>query len=82
VGCFAKLVPAADVPPSWLPELRHGTASFAHEAGAALKTLQDPLGHSSIVITADTYTSVLPRVQRRSAEDTARLGLAAARRLP
>jgi hypothetical protein len=29
------------------------------------------LGHSSIVLTADTYTSVLPEVARRAAEDTA-----------
>jgi hypothetical protein len=61
-------------------DLRHGAASLAHEAGADLKTLQDLLGHSSIVITADTYTSVLPLAQRRCAEATARLVLAAARR--
>jgi integrase len=56
----------ADVPPIRLHDLRHGAASLAHEAGADLKTLQELLGHSSIVITADTYTSVLPLVQRRS----------------
>jgi len=48
--------------------------------GADLKTLQDLLGHSSIVITADTYTSVLPLAQRRCAEATAKLVLAAAHR--
>lgn len=42
-----------------------------------MKTLQDLLGHSSIVITADTYTSVLPDAQRRYADAT--LVLAAAR---
>jgi hypothetical protein len=31
------------------------------------------LGHSSIVLTADTYTSVLPDIARKAAEDTARL---------
>jgi hypothetical protein len=60
-------------------DLRHGAASLAHEAGADLKTLQDLLGHSSIVVTADTYTSVLPASQRRCADATAALVLAADR---
>lgn len=42
--------------------------------------MQDLLGHASIVTTADTYTSVLPYAQRKCAEATARLVLAAARR--
>ena len=63
-----------------LHDLRHGAASLAHEAGADLKTLQDLLGHSSIVVTADTYTSVLPQIQRRCADATAQLVLNAARR--
>jgi hypothetical protein len=35
------------------------------------------LGHSSIVLTADTYTSVLPEVARKAAEDVASLIIAA-----
>jgi hypothetical protein len=62
-----------------LHDLRHGAASLAHEAGADLKALQDLLGHSSIVVTADTYTSVLPQVQRRCADATAALVLSATR---
>jgi hypothetical protein len=58
---FRKLTDRASLPPVRLHDLRHGAASLAHEAGADLKTLQDLLGHSSIVVTADTYTSVLPR---------------------
>ncbi|MEV5446866.1 tyrosine-type recombinase/integrase [Streptomyces sp. NPDC052644] len=77
---FRKLVQRAGLPPVRLHDLRHGAASLAHQAGADLKTLQDLLGHSSIVITADTYTSVLPDVQRRCADATAHLVLAAARR--
>jgi integrase len=60
------LVTTTEVPPIRLHDVRHGATSLAHEAGADLKTLQDLLGHSSIVITADTYTSVLPSVQRRT----------------
>jgi len=59
------------------PTRCHGAASLAHQAGADLKTLQDLLGHSSIVTTADTYTSVLPEVQRASADATAHLVLTA-----
>ncbi|MEU1751948.1 tyrosine-type recombinase/integrase [Micromonospora matsumotoense] len=77
---FRKLVQRAGLPPVRLHDLRHGAASLAHQAGADLKTLQDLLGHSSIVITADTYTSVLPEVQRHCADATAHLVLAAARR--
>jgi hypothetical protein len=77
---FRKLVQRSGLPPVRLHDLRHGAASLAHEAGADLKTLQDLLGHSSIVVTADTYTSVLPQIQRRCADATARLVLAAARR--
>jgi hypothetical protein len=44
-----------------------------------LKLIQGQLGHVSIVLTADTYTSVLPAAYRKAAEATARLVLTAAR---
>ncbi|WP_328518459.1 site-specific integrase [Actinoplanes oblitus] len=47
---FCELTTRAGLPPVRLHDLRHGAASLAHEAGADLKTLQDPLGHSSIVV--------------------------------
>jgi integrase len=77
---FRTLVQRVRLPPVRLHDLRHGAASLAHQAGADLKTLQDLLSHSSIVVTADTYTSVLPQVQRHYADATADLVLAAARR--
>src|SRR6266498_669081 len=40
-----------------LHNLRYGAASLAHSAGAGLKTVQEQLGHTSIVPTADTYTA-------------------------
>ncbi|GAA2384352.1 hypothetical protein GCM10010170_093660 [Dactylosporangium salmoneum] len=79
-GRFRLPVERAEVPPVRLHDLRHGVASLAHEAGADVKTLQDLLGHSSIVITADTYTSVLPLAQRKCADATAKLVLVADRR--
>jgi hypothetical protein len=57
----------------------HGAATLAHLAGTDLKTISDQLGHSSIALTADTHTSVLPAAQYKAAETTARLVLDAAR---
>jgi len=76
---FHRLVTRHDLPPVRLHDLRHGAASLAHSAGADLKTVQDQLGHASIVLTADTYTSVLPTAQYKAADATARLVLVAAR---
>jgi hypothetical protein len=44
--------------------------------------VQDQLGHSSIVLTADTYISVLPEVARKAAEDTDTLVIQAGYRVP
>jgi site-specific recombinase XerD len=44
-----------------------------------LKTVQAMLGHSTIVTTADIYTSVLPELQRDAAAAIAALVLAAGR---
>ena len=67
----------ASGPPIRLHDLRHGAASLALAAGADLKVVQDMLGHSGIVLTAGTYTSVLPQVARKVAEDIACLIIAA-----
>jgi integrase len=68
---FAKLVAASGLPPVTLHGLRHGAATLALAAGADLKVVQDQLGHSTITLTADTYTSVLPETARTAAEHTA-----------
>jgi len=70
---FRRLSGEAGLPPVRLHNLRHGAATLALAAGADLKVVQDMLGHSSIVLTADTYTSVLPEVARKAAEDVATL---------
>jgi integrase len=79
---FNRLVTDSGLPPVRLHDLRHGAASLAHSAGADLKTVQEQLGHTSIVLTADTYTSVLLDLHFTVAEATARLVLAAAARNP
>jgi hypothetical protein len=79
---FHRLVLESGLPPIRLHDLRHGAASLAHCAGIDLKTVQAQLGHSSIALTADTYTSVLTDLLAYAAEATARLVLAAAARNP
>ena len=68
---FRRLSDQAGLPPVRLHDLRHGAATLALAAKVDLKVVQDMLGHSSIVLTADTYTSVLPDVARKAAEDVA-----------
>lgn len=79
---FRRLVIISGLPPVRLHDLRHGAASLALAAGADLKTVQALLGHASIALTADTYTSVLPELLADAAEATARLVLAHAARNP
>ncbi|WUV56489.1 tyrosine-type recombinase/integrase [Amycolatopsis sp. NBC_01480] len=54
-------------------DLRHGAATLALAAGADMKTVQNMLRHSSITVTADTYTTVLPEVALAAAEATAKI---------
>ncbi|MEQ4717979.1 tyrosine-type recombinase/integrase [Nonomuraea sp. B19D2] len=77
-GRFRRLVAASGQPPIRLHDLRHGAATLALAAHTDLKVVQAMLGHASIVLTADTYVSVLPEVAHRAAQETARLVLSAA----
>jgi hypothetical protein len=78
---FRALATAAGLPPIRLHDLRHGAATLALAAGVELKVVQDMMGHS-IVLTADTYTSVLPEVARTAAEQVASLILKGGRLVP
>jgi integrase len=69
-GTFEQL---AYLLPIRLHDLRHGAATLLLAAGHHIKVVQETLGLSSITIAADTYTSVLPELARRSAEDVAAL---------
>ncbi len=70
---FVALVKDAGLPPIRVHDLRHVAATLALAAGADLKAVQALLGHSSIAITADTYTHVLPELATAIAENVARL---------
>ncbi|MDM4721830.1 tyrosine-type recombinase/integrase [Micromonospora sp. WMMA1363] len=70
---FERLTRRAGLPPIRLHDLRHGAATIALAAGTEMKVVQEMLGHSSMGLTSDTYTSVLPEVARDAAEAAARL---------
>jgi len=58
---FNTLVREFGLPPIRLHDLRHGAATPALASHTDLKVIQQMLGHSSIVTTADTYTKSCPR---------------------
>ncbi|MCC5580617.1 site-specific integrase [Microtetraspora sp. AC03309] len=70
---FERLTFAANLPPIRLHDLRHGAATLALAAGTDMKIVSAMLRHSSLSITSDTYTSVLPEVAHEAAEASAAL---------
>ena len=74
---FVRLVQRLDLPKIRLHDLRHTHASHGLAAGISMKVIQERLGHSSLALTADTYTHVMPHVASEAASIIARLTLAA-----
>ncbi|GAA5200772.1 tyrosine-type recombinase/integrase [Rugosimonospora acidiphila] len=72
---FEHLVADAGLPPIRLHDLRHCAASYLKAAGADMKDIQETLGHSSISITADTYTSVIQELETERAKAEAAAAL-------
>ncbi|GIL28965.1 site-specific integrase [Actinocatenispora comari] len=68
---FQRLIARAGLPPIRLHDLRHGAATLALAAGVDLKVVQAMLRHSTITLTADTYSSVLPQLAKDAANATA-----------
>ena len=60
---FRFLVKALELPPLNLHGLRHAFATLGLVGGMAAKTVSEHLGHSSVVITLDLYSHVLPNMQ-------------------
>jgi integrase len=68
---FRRLVTRAALPPIRLHDLRHGAATMALDAGVDIKVVQEQLGHSTSVLTRDTYTSVVKQLHRNAANAVA-----------
>ena len=60
---FRSLVKGLEMPPLNLHGLRHAFATLALVGGMPAKAVSEHLGHSSVVITLDLYSHVLPNMQ-------------------
>lgn len=65
---FKPLLRAAGLPDVRMYDLRHTAATLLLSAGENPKVVSERLGHSSITLTMDTYSHVLPDMQQRAAE--------------
>lgn len=63
---FQRAVKHAGLPPTDIKGLRHAHATALLKAGVHPKVVQERLGHSSIQITLDVYSSVIPGMQREA----------------
>jgi integrase len=70
---FRQILARTDLPPITLRDLRHVSATLTHGGGGDLHTIKETLRHSTITLTSDTYTSLLPEVDQAAAEAAARL---------
>jgi len=65
---FERRVRAIDVPVIRLHDLRHTCATLLLQAEVHPKVVQEMLGHSSIAITLDIYSHVVPSMQDEAAQ--------------
>jgi integrase len=72
-GHFRRLVKRSGLPRIRFHDLRHSHATHALTAGVHPKIVAERLGHASVVITLDTYSHVVPTLQREAAEVVASL---------
>lgn len=72
---FDKLVKQCGLPPIRLHDLRHCAATYLKATGADMNDIKETLGHSSITITSDTYTSVIHELDTERAKADAAAAL-------
>jgi integrase len=64
---FYKIMTTSDLPRVRFHDLRHSAATLLLAQGVHPRVVMDLLGHSSIAVTLDTYSHVIPDMQRESA---------------
>lgn len=65
---FKPLLKAAELPPIRFHDLRHTSATLLLLQGVHAKVVQERLGHSTIGMTLDTYSHVLPALESQAAD--------------
>lgn len=70
---FKAILASAGLQPLRFHDLRHTAASLMLQSGIHPKIVQERLGHSDITITLNTYSHVLPSLQKEAAETIAAL---------
>lgn len=68
---FRRALKQAGLPPVTLYALRHTAATLMLEAGIVMKVVQERLGHSTMALTADTYSHVSAALQEQAMEQLA-----------
>jgi integrase len=63
---FHRLLNKAGLPDMRFHNLRHSAATFLLAMGVHVKIVQELLGHSNISMTLDTYSHVLPGLQKEA----------------
>ncbi len=63
---FPKLLERSGVPRIRFHDSRHRAATLLLSLGAHTKVVQELLGHSQISVTLDTYSHILPNMQREA----------------
>jgi len=70
---FRNVLKRAGLPRIRFHDLRHSAASLLLSMGTHPKVVQELLGHSQISLTVDTYSHVLPGLQRQAVDDSGAL---------
>jgi len=68
-----RILEEAGLPQIRLYDLRHTAATLALSAGVPVKVVSEMLGHSSVALTLDVYSHVLPHMQEDAARRMAAL---------
>ena len=66
---WKELLASADLPYVRIHDLRHTAATLLLTQGVHPRVVMETLGHSQIGVTLDTYSHVLPVLQRDAADE-------------
>ena len=70
---FHKALDKAGLPRIRIHDLRHTAATQLLERGIHPKVVQEMLGHSTITLTLDTYSHVMPGLHAQAAQEMQKL---------